>query len=385
MSKERLIGLKIIALCVFLLGISLGVTGCTSSSSAANSLTPMPDDTLSSPIPITQHSIPTPNGVTPVLLPTQPAQVIGRQEVRGLFVTPLPDEKIQVGMVSQIATLPTNDFQQTQYTIRAEIPPRQTYEERPEQIEVKKLFLQDIQSGQEIHLGDDNGHTLLEARSNRYIIWRYQRHGFSDAITLKTGLYAFDLETGEDIVIAQEPSYPVDPVISGQWVLYTDPEIGRSNFANLRVHNLVTGEDLLIGNNVPYNQDFNNRPSSDYYAISDESIVWVDVETGEIQATWMIRVYDLANGTTRALEVPNTISPEALSISGGIVVWWDRFWRGYDLQQDAVFTIPVIPPGWGNVPVQPGGPVTIKDNNLYWSLKVDDQVYHFTAPVIRNN
>jgi hypothetical protein len=154
---------------------------------------------------------------------------------------------------------------------------------------------------------------------------------------------------------------------------------GRKYFAHLRAHNLATGEDFLVGNDVPYNQIFNNRPSSDYYAIRDGKIAWV-----EVQEEWTVRVYDLMTHTERTLNVPDMQSPVNLSISDDIVVWWDKFWQGYDLEQDALFTIPTIPRGWENVSTQPYSPVKVRGDQLYWSLTVGDQVYRFTAPIMRD-
>jgi hypothetical protein len=77
-------------------------------------------------------------------------------------------------------------------------------------------------------------------------------------------------------------------------------------------------------------------------------------------------------------------SPVNLSVSGDIVVWWDTFWRDCDLRQDTLFTIPTIPRGWENVSTQPYTPVKVRDDQLYWSLTVGEQVYHFTAPIMRD-
>jgi hypothetical protein len=238
---------------------------------------------------------------------------------------------------------------------------------------VKKLFVHDAETGHEVRLGDDAGGALFETMTSEYVIWRYQWDGRTET-TRKSGLYAYILEAGEEITIAQQPDKdPWYPKIDNQWVLYTDAKEAGIYFAKLRVHNITTGEDFLLTEGVPY-----NRPNRNYYAISGNWIAWVD-------GSWAVRIYDLKSRASRTLAVPK---PQLLtgdvSISENIVVWWDRFWHGCDLQQNALFTIPTVPPGWENISVKPASPVTVKDDRLYWALSVNDEVYRFTAPIIRN-
>jgi hypothetical protein len=382
--NKRLSNLQLIAVCALMLGISLGLASCTSqASSVAQPVSPLSiaetDDVAldwSS-----QSPIPTPRGVTPVPFSDQPTWVIGGQKVWRLLVTPLPDEKVRVGVMSMLPSSrsPESDRHTPRYTIIKDTSPRLGHTE-PSNVKVKKLFVQDAQTGQEIRLGDDRGDAIFEKMTQDYVIWRYQWHGRSETVGFKTGLYAYVLKTGKEIIIAQQPErYPLYPKIDGHWVLYTDAENAKKYFANLRVHNLATGEDFLVGNDVPYNQMFDNRPSSDYYAIRDGKIAWV-----EVHGKWMIRVYDLMTRTERTLNVPDVQSPADFSISGDIVIWWDMFWKGYDLGQDALFTIPTVPPGWENVPAQSYVPMKVRDEQLYWSLTVSDRVYRFTAPILRD-
>jgi len=342
-----------IVVCMIVSGVVL--TGCASARSAAQDA----------------HLIPTPEGAISVPPCDEPTWVVGEQEVCGFLVTPLPSEKVHVGAITEFVP-PAESQQQPRYTIREDIPPWEPVTEPGQVTPVKKLFVQDTVTGQEIRLGDDAGHASFQTMTSEYVIWRYQWDGRSET-TRETGLYAYVLATDEEVIIAKEPDIaPWDPEIDAQWVLYTDAKNNSVYFAKLRVHNLATGEDLLLGEDVPYY----GQPSSDYYAISGDKIAYVD--------GWVVHVYDLTSRVMRVLSVPNTTSPAYVSISGDIVVWGDKFWRGYDLQQDALFTIPTIPPGWENVPTQPAETVTVRDDRLYWALSVNDEVYRFTAPVIRN-
>ena len=351
MDKKLRLG---IVVCVVISGAIL--VGCTSARLAAQDV----------------HLIPTPEGAIVVPPCDEPTWIVGEQQVCRFLVTPLPDEKVRTGTITEFVP---SERRQSHYTVMEDIPnqvlePGQSIRDIP----VRRLYVQDTVTGQQVRLGDDAGDTFFQVMTDQYVIWRYQWNGWAETTT-KTGLYAYVLEIGEELIIARKPDYaPLYPEIDGQWVLYTDAKNNNVYFAELRVHNLATGEDFLVGSNVPYY----SRPSSDYYAINDGKIAWVENDGG-----WTVRVYDLATRTTRILDVPNTSSPVNLDISDGIVVWFDKFWRGYDLEQDALFTIPTVPPGWENISVQPASPVTVENNQLYWSLEVGDKVYRFAAPIIR--
>lgn len=364
----------LIMLWIMMAGTILTLAGCGAQGSTveplvmAEGVTP---DWVSGP------PIPTPDKATPEPPCDEPTWIVGEQKVCRFLVTPLPDEKVRVGAITEFVP-PVVSLPQPRYTVREDIPPWQPIT-RPDQtirdIPVQKLFVQDSATGHEIRLGDDAGDALFQMMTSQYVIWRYQWNGWAET-TRKTGLYAYVLETGEEIVIARKPDHaPLYPEIDGQMVLYTDAKNNNVYFAKLRVHNLATGEDFLLGKKIPYY----GRSASDYYALGGGKIAWVEADNGRT-----VRVYDLATRTTRILNVPNTTSPEMVSISGDIVVWFDKFWRGYDLQQDTLFTIPTVPPGWESVSVQPASPVTVKDDRLYWALSVNDKVYRFTAPIIRD-
>jgi len=347
-----------ILVCMMVSGIVL--TGCASARSAAQDA----------------HLIPTPEGAIPVPLCDEPTWVVGEQEVCRFLVTPLPEEKVRVGAITEFVP-PVESQQQSRYTIQEDIPPWEPAIEPGQVTPVKKLFVHDAETGQEIRLGDDAGDTLFEAITNQYVIWRYQWNGLGET-TRETGLYAYVLETGEEITIAQYPDQPAYPEIDGPWLIYVKTLGARDYFIDLYAYNLDTGESFLVGDEVPYNRPFNNRPSSDYYAISNDKITWID-------GSWAVNIYDLTARTKRTLNISDVKSSAvSVSVSGNTVVWWDRFWHGYDLQQDALFTIPTVPPGWENISVQPANPVTIKNDQLYWALSVNGEVYRFTAPIIRN-
>jgi len=263
---DKKFSLSIVA-CMIVSGVVL--TGCASARSAAQDA----------------HLIPTPEGAIPVPPCDEPTWIVGEQEICRFLVTPQPDEKVHVGAITEFVP-PVESQQQPRYTVREDIPPWEPVTEPGQVISVKKLFVHDAETGQEIRLGDDAGDALFEKMTSEYVIWRYQWDGRSET-TRETGLYAYVLATGEEIIVAGEPDIaPGDPEIDDQWVLYTDAKNSGVYFAKLRVHNLVTGEDFLLEDGVPYY----GRPSSDYYAISDDRVAWMD-------GSWTVHVYDLAART----------------------------------------------------------------------------------------
>lgn len=344
-----------------LLSICIGVSSCATAHSIARDY----------------HVVPTPMNAVSVPPCETPTWIIGEQEVCRFMVTPLPNEAVLVGSITVFSPTLTNQ-PQPNYTIQEDIPPWQPVTRTNQILPVRKLFIQDMQSSQEIRLGDEAGDAFLEIETSQYVIWRYQWNGRSETLR-KTGLYAYVLETGEESVIAQHPDIdPWYPEIHKQWIVYADGFNDVQGIVNLRAHNLVTGEDFQIDDSIPHMQAFNTRPASDYYAISDTRIAWMS-------SRWEMNIYDLKTQTLHVLDVPNgNSSASDVDISGDIVIWWDKFWHGYDLQQETLFTIPIIPLGWENIAVQPASPVTIKDDLLYWSLKVNEDIYRFTAPIIRN-
>jgi hypothetical protein len=339
----------LIVICVFLIGNSLWLAGCAQQGLAARQLMPTPTGVATlTPIPTNADSKP----VT----------------ARPYRITPLPGEKVRVGDITEVdETKATSAPVSPRYSVRTE-----------RRGQVDALFVRDSKTGREIRLGDDQGNTRLEAITDEYVIWRQVHYG-DDKTAIQTGLYAHVLATGQEKVIAQEPGYPWSSKTDGQWVAYLFPGKGDSYFTQLRAHNLKTGEDFQLSQEVPY-----NRPG-EYYAISGNRIVWVEVEPSETTPKWMIRVHDLTTHTTHTLKVPKVVSPVDLSLSSDILVWEDQDGtNGYDLKEDAPFIFPLIPPGWENLPVQVIGPVTVRDNHLYWSFGVNKHVYHVTAPIIRD-
>ena len=113
--------------------------------------------------------------------------------------------------------------------------------------------------------------------------------------------------------------------------------------------------------------------------LQGEQVAWVALVPTHLE----MHVYDLAQHTQRTLNLPSIHGvPRDWNIFGNVMLWQDSFYQGYDLERDAYFSIPVIPPGWENKLIQDVGPVKADGGKVYWSLEVDGQTYYFSAPLV---
>lgn len=355
------------SICGFLLFSGLGLAGCAPAVGAEGKPTLAASATL--------MAYPPPP--TPTVRP-RPTRADGKiDRFNDLFVTPLPDEKLRVGDITQINPVPTATSTPERYVIQNE------YE--GEGLDKKfVLWVQDAQTGSKMRIGDDRGSALFQTMNDRYLIWRgyYLCEGCTEPIF---GLYAHAFDTNTEIVISDKIGGQGYAEIEGSWVLYIDIQDPLQIVSNLYAHNLVTGKDILITSDAFYpfgGQGVGSPDPRDYYLMRGDKIVWVTAKM-ENGLQIGLRFYDFNTQTTRTLNVPETTVPRrGWDIFGDLVIWGDKFWQGYDLKRDAYFTIPIIPPGWENVPIKDVGMVTAKDNTLYWSLTVDDKTHYFNAPIV---
>ena len=84
---------------------------------------------------------------------------------------------------------------------------------------------------------------------------------------------AQDLRTGRQWAIAQRAGHQEIPHISGRWVVYMDQASDRSRFvAGLYAYDLETGEDRMLG------RVYTNADRGEYYAVDDGRVVWVPAD-----------------------------------------------------------------------------------------------------------
>jgi hypothetical protein len=290
----------------------------------------------------------------------------------GLLVTPLPNEKIQVGPLTlwDGAGYPPLETPTAMppYTVRGEWvgtgAKRHLF-----------LFIRDSKTGAETQFGNPDGSAQFGTGNAQYIIWE---SGCNGCLVLPTGLYAYSLETGIETQIGSPTIGNGYPRLDGSWVIYASQEKDgpMQSVLDLHAHNLLTGEDIVVSRDVV--NAFRAGSSSfvnDYYLLQGDRVGWI---------TWSgIGIYDLARHTTRTLNAPKPKrAPRHWTISGDIMLWQDEFYQGYDLKRDAYFSIPIIPPGWEDKVILSVGPVRAEGDSLYWSLETGGQIYYFSAPLI---
>ena len=144
---DKKLGLSIMV-CVAISGAIL--VGCTSARLAAQDV----------------HLIPTPEGAIVVPPCDEPTWVVGEQEVCRFLVTPLPDEKVHIGTITEFVPLERGQ-RQSHYTIVEDTPnqllePGQSIRDIP----VRKLYVQDTVTGQQVRLGDDAGDTFFQVMTD---------------------------------------------------------------------------------------------------------------------------------------------------------------------------------------------------------------------------
>lgn len=362
-----------------IMGVTVLSTSCISKEAAERLALEATNN--SKEVQIIQPPIPTPVGVTASptqILPTPASDIV----VHHPYATPAPGEIVQTGPIVQLIHTSSAQNSPPRYTLR-EVTASMIITDASVGPEVSKLFLQDSETEQEIRLGDDTGDATLALRTVDYVIWRYRNYPAIGESALQSGLYAYDLATGENIVIVQSDGFIGYPEIKGDWVIYMDHSAmgEQRSITSLHAHNLKTDQDVCISKSIPFARSF--PPQEAYYALDEGKIVWVEMDMEKQQT--VIQIYDISTQITHSLHAPNLRSPRNLSISGNYVIWWDSFWQGYDLQQDALFTIPVIPSGWENVPIQFCTEVTVKDSQLYWGLSVNDKIYYFRSPILQSH
>jgi hypothetical protein len=243
------------------------------------------------------------------------------------------------------------------------------------------IVLSDIQTGSEIaRLGDDTSRAVWDAMNDKYVIW-----WCGGCTQLKQGSYAYNLATGEQILISKDSAQY--PKVDGEWVVYVaDVQDSR---AELRAHNLTTGEDISITQGMATRGYSVQGPGSwgEFFAARNGRVVWAtSLSAANIPPYWGLQVYDLAKHTTHTLNLPENLGNFShLGIYGDTVLWRTEFWQGYDLSRDAYFSIPVIPPGWENIKLEKIGPVVASQGRLFWSLTVNSKEHYFTASIIPRN
>lgn len=254
------------------------------------------------------------------------------------LATPRPDEVVGVGPVTEVARLqpePTYSLEEFETLDKYNNP-------------ILRFSVVDKLTGERIAIGNERGSAMPEGRSDKYVVWRYHCRYCEADEEFKNGLYAYEVAARRNYFIGEGDAVRID----GDWLLYsrlityTEPNGARaglyaSYWLEVIAHNIQTSERLELSRSVLV---MPGRHPASYYAVNGDMIGWIEKDKGEKDEKFRIRVLDLRTRKTETLDVETT-EPFDIAVSRNLVVWRDRFWKGYDLTQDALFTPPWIPPG----------------------------------------
>jgi hypothetical protein len=140
------------------------------------------------------------------------------------------------------------------------------------------------------------------------IVWEKDMTG----ATAKPGIYLYNIAMATTTCIIEGDGYR-DPDISGDYVVFTNPEGGGSEII---LYNLVTQETKVIADSTKGNED---------PRIDSGQVVWSarDIHsqsTPDVSHTFQIMLYDIATDTTTALTNDVAVNSKP-SIKNGIVAW----------------------------------------------------------------
>jgi hypothetical protein len=328
---------------------------------------------------ISWSPVPTPIGAATIQRGPQPEPTRAdgiTPRSNGISVTPLPSEKVRLGVLSELVlapqalATPNSQRYRTQELIKGDGFNRTSV-----------IAVSDTQSGREIaRFDDDTSRSVFMGMNDEYVIW-----WCGACKSLKMGLYAYRIATSEQVLITEKVGQY--PKIDGEWVVYIADV--QDSHAELRAHSLTTGEDILITQDMATRGYSVQGPGSwgDFFAVRDGRVVWAtSLSASNAPPNWGLDVYDLTKRTTHTLNLPENLGNFShLDIHGDTVLWRTDFWQGYDLNQDAYFSIPMFPPGWENIQIEKIGPVVASQGRLYWSLTANGKEHYFTAPIVPRN
>jgi hypothetical protein len=278
--------------------------------------------------------------------------------------TPDPLEKVKVGPARNIA-VPIE--RQIKYAINS-----QHLESISESR--RSIFITDPITGRTVQLGDQNGMSMYGAQSPDYFLWFFVCQ--TSCPTIKNGLHVYSVAQGEDSLISETAMRSFESLkISGPWATYVEP---RSQMTvALYAYNALTGEHILIGENLI-------KPLSNigrYYALNEETVAWVSTRPEHPEQR--LNVFSLSTRQPKSFDIqPDWKGFPTLKVSSELIIWqWDFAWKGYDLSQDALFTIPEKPPvpGLQNVVVLEIRP---QEGNIVWIVDAFWGKRAYLAPVV---
>jgi hypothetical protein len=200
------------------------------------------------------------------------------------------------------------------------------------------LHVYDIRTGEEFRVEGEGLSQCCADVSGDIVVWSEIHAGRGGDI------YAYDISSGELIPVVTRPLGQSYPKVEGDWVIYlekrdSDP---RNPMQDLYLHNLTTGEDMLIGPS-PYAAQL----EGDTYGIDNGRVVWKGWAIGEKPTSDgpppSLHIYDLETRTESVLDLSPVCAsvPVSFRMAGDLILFsCEGFYGCYDLARGSFFSVP---------------------------------------------
>jgi hypothetical protein len=216
----------------------------------------------------------------------------------------------------------------------------------------------DTLTSEEFAVQGDGGNQCCADISSDKVVWA-QVNG-----SQSWDIYAYDLSSSQLIPVATRPLIQFFPKVDGDWVIYLedkgDDPHDEDKPKELYLHNLITGEDFLLGVS-PYAF----RVEGKSYGIANNRVVWIGW-TPKQQPLWppALRVYNLQSRTDRTIDLPKDCVLNSFRMAGDLIAFsCQAGFYGYDLAQSILFDVP-HPRGVGDY--------FLSETNVVFQMVVDD-------------
>ncbi len=189
---------------------------------------------------------------------------------------------------------------------------------------VRQLHVFDLVQTREFTVGQKSHYYQLDLKDNLLVWQDYRGQGW--------GIYGYDLTSAQNLTVAEGPGiYSFPRVCSREWGIYLqNVQEGWPGTADLRAHNLTTGEDISIGQ-MPFPR---NASAGEQHACEGNRVTWVSVEMQQSVPIYKQHVYDLSIRSDRVLNMQVRDLP-SVTLSGDILISS----VGYDLAKDVPFSV----------------------------------------------
>ena len=203
----------------------------------------------------------------------------------------------------------------------------------------RSLHVYDIHTGEEFTIEGEGLSQCCADVSGNIVVWSEIHAGRGGDI------YAYDMSSRELLPVVTRSLGQAYPKIEGDWVVYLEDRHSddpRNPMRELYLHNLVTGEDMLIGPS-PYA----SKLEGDTYGIDNGRVVWKGWTIGEQPTSEgplpTLHVYDLETRTESALDLSPvcTSVPVSFKMAGDLILFsCEGFYGCYDLAQEIFVRVP---------------------------------------------